>query len=507
VASKHSSCPELYWALDDIASRLMRHRFTSRAATDRRGLHETVIGGGYCVGCGACAAYAPAAFEMTFDRMGTYVARLKSPSRAEHDLAAERVCPFSRLAENEDRLAAELFGGEAAYHPEIGYHRATYAGYVAEGQYRERGSSGGMGSWIPATLLAQGFVDAVVHVHSRVPTDADQRLFELSISRTAHEVVQHTKSQYHPVEMSAALQQVRSVPGRYAIVGVPCFVKAVRLLAHHDEVVRQRIVFTVGLVCGHLKSLRFAQMMAWQMGIAPADLRAFDFRTKLPGRPANRYGVTAAGTIAGQPTAAIRPVYDLFGTDWGMGFFKLKACDYCDDVVAETADVTVGDAWLPEYNVDSAGTNIVIVRNSVIAELVEAARADGRLVLESISADRVAQSQRGGFFHRRNGLAYRLYLDDADRRWRPPKRVPPSRSECDRSARRRMTLRVRLAEQSHTAFEAALEASDLQVFFDRMMPLVREYRRLYQPTLPRRALSGVRRILDRVKARLSFRRA
>ncbi|MGC9322644.1 MAG: Coenzyme F420 hydrogenase/dehydrogenase, beta subunit C-terminal domain, partial [Kosmotogaceae bacterium] len=62
---------------------------------------------------------------------------------------------------------------------------------------------------------------------------------------------------------------------------------------------------------------------------------------------------------------------DFYGYNWGYGFFKYKACDYCDDVVSETADVSVGDAWLPEYVNDSGGTNVVIVRNPVIKKIID----------------------------------------------------------------------------------------------------------------------------------------
>ena len=36
--------------------------------------------------------------------------------------------------------------------------------------------------------------------------------------------------------------------------------------------------------------------------------------------------------------------------DWGAGFFQNPACDWCDDVVAETADIAFGDAWVEPYS-------------------------------------------------------------------------------------------------------------------------------------------------------------
>ena len=61
------------------------------------------------------------------------------------------------------------------------------------------------------------------------PTDGE-RLFRYRISRTPDELADGAKSRYYPVEMSEVLETIRRVPGRYAVVGVPCFIKAVHLL-------------------------------------------------------------------------------------------------------------------------------------------------------------------------------------------------------------------------------------------------------------------------------------
>ena len=45
---------------------------------------------------------------------------------------------------------------------------------------------------------------------------------------------------------------------------------------------------------------------------------------------------------------------------------KYKACDFCEDVFGYCADVVLGDAWLPKYNKDPKGDNVVIVRNEEI---------------------------------------------------------------------------------------------------------------------------------------------
>lgn len=99
------------------------------------------------------------------------------------------------------------------------------------------------------------------------------------------------------------------------------------------------------LVSDHLKSAHYAQSLAWQMGIAPQELEGIDCRVKEPSQPANRYSPYAKGSS----DEKVEPTNQLFGADWGAGAFRFryKACDFCDDVFTETADVVLGNAWLP----------------------------------------------------------------------------------------------------------------------------------------------------------------
>jgi coenzyme F420-reducing hydrogenase beta subunit len=453
-------------------------------------LFGTVVANGFCIGCGACAAFDPA-IRIVFDQCGRYVATRDSTG-APLAASASRVCPFADGLPSETELGREIFGEAGSCDHRIGRHGAAYVGWVVESDYRARGSSGGMASWLLVELLKLKAIDYVVHVAAN-PSPQAGPLFRFAISSSAGEVRNGAKSRYYPVEMSAVIAEMLRRPGRYAVVGVPCFIKALRLACRESAVLKQRVTFAVGIVCGHLKSKAFAELCAWQCGIRPSELWAIDFRTKLENRPANDYAVTVTGGNNGHAISSTKPTSELFGSNWGLGFFKYKACDFCDDVVAETADVSLGDAWLPEYVSDGHGTNVIIVRSNTIASILLRAKEEGRLHLEAVSADQIVQSQAGGFRHRREGLAYRLALEDARGRWRPTKRVSPSVAHLSRKLRRVHDLRQKLSERSHTAFASARQKADLDVFLKAMRPLTQRYLREYQTPLVRRALGKVKR--------------
>lgn len=147
----------------------------------------------------------------------------------------------------------------------------------------------------------------------------------------------------------------------------------------------------------------FAKSEAWESGVPLDDIARVDFRHKTPGSPASDYAVEVRRTSGKGPV--IKRTAELSTTNWGLGYFKYNACDYCDDVLAETADVTFGDAWIPKYVNDGEGCNVIVVRNQDVQDLFDRHRDE--LVLHDSDSAEVYQSQAGGFRHRRQGLAYR----------------------------------------------------------------------------------------------------
>lgn len=456
---------------------------------------KKVVDGGYCTGCGGCAAL-DARIHMAYDDMQRLQAVL--PEDGGTAMAAW-ACPFAEGVPDEDLIATQTFQAPGLKEDgRIGRYLATFGGWVEEDDFRARASSGGIGSWLQAELLRKGLVDAVLDVAAVDAAPGEAPLFRFTVARTLAEIRDNAKTRYYPVEMSEVIDHMREVPGRYAVIGVPCFAKAMRLVARQDAVIAERLCFVLSIVCGHLKSASFAEAIAWQMGVAPAELNGIDFRTKLDGRKASRYGATVFGLRDGNRVKVTRPMEGLVGANWGHGLFKLKGCEFCDDVLGETADAVVGDAWLPVYDEDPKGANVVILRNPVLLELVSAAAAEGRLHLDPLTADEVAASQAGGLRHRRDGLAYRLWLADRAGQWRPEKRVKPRRDHLDPNMQRIHRLRLELGQKSHALFRAARKSGDLHQFLDAIGPLIAAYERQMQPGLVRRAINLLSRKVMRV---------
>jgi coenzyme F420-reducing hydrogenase beta subunit len=419
-----------------------------------------MVRSGLCIGCGSCVAQAgvPGA-RMQFDRYGQLQPAGPPAWLGRGSESLTSTCPFSPAAASEDQLAAGLFPHAPQRDAAVGLFLSAYVGAVAEEDFRSQGSSGGMVSWVATELLRQGLIDGVAHVVAAEDPQTEGRYFHYCLSRTEAEVRAGARSRYYPVELSGILQAIREVPGRYAVVGIPCFIKAVQLLRRQDPLFRDRIRFTLGLFCGHMKSARFIESFAWQMQVPVQHIAQVEFRHKDPGRPANWYN--ARLTLRDGRTVQ-KDWWHLADGDWGAGFFMNQACNCCDDVVAETADISFGDAWLEPYASDSRGTNVVVVRSPVLASLVADAIGQGRLQLEAVDAAFVEQTQAAGLRQRREGLAYRLS-------WRrggtpPRKRVAPDAQSP--TLRRKLIYRMRywISAWSHRVFWLARRLQQPQLY-------------------------------------------
>lgn len=378
-----------------------------------------------CIGCGACHVATNGKVEVAKTKYGLYKAGIDDvlslmPSEFKK---ANLSCPFSSAAANENQLGApSAQSSQLPWSNEVGQYGTTIAGRVIGDAHLVGSSSGGLTSWFLKQLLLQNSVDSIVHVGQAITETSG--LFEYRISDTVAELDQYRKSAYYSTSMHEVLRELKVSGKRYAVVGVPCFIKACRLLSLQDPGVQSSIKFYVGLLCGHLKSSFFAESNAWQLGVAPTDLSNVDFRIKDPSKGANKYRFGAQGKNSND--FVTKPTSELLGANWGHAFFQPNACNYCDDVFAETADVVFGDAWLPQYRKDWRGTNIVVIRNAFIEQVFRKGGEQEEIIIDEISLKDTVRSQAGGLRHRRSGLAVRLHDDVGNDLKVPKKRVSPS---------------------------------------------------------------------------------
>lgn len=380
---------------------------------------EIVVKKDLCIGCGLCSALCPQdALTMRWTRYGEYNPVEISPCTTECGICL-KVCPFSDEGVNEDMIGKRLYGNIPGiqHRAETGYYLCAYMGYSEK--HRQHSASGGIATWVLETLLTEGLVD---HIICAAPTNDPDRLFAFQVFDTPEDVRTGAGSAYYPIEMSDVIRQILKKPGRYAVTGLPCFIKAVRLAQQRNLKLRERIVFTVGLVCGQMKSMHFTDYIAVLAGVQ-GKVMSVRYRGKSPDQPANNYYYTFLTENGEEKQIFWR---DGISEAWTNRWFTPNACNYCDDVFAECADITCMDAWLPEYSKDSRGTNLVLVRSLDMRVVIEERQG---IYLSPILIEKLIQSQAGIVAIKRRQLAYRLYLDGGKGLITLRKRVEPEWSK------------------------------------------------------------------------------
>jgi len=370
----------------------------------------SVVDNGLCIGCGMCAGICPQGrLEMRFNERGEYnpVELKDSVPCPEKCSLCYQVCPAHGDTKNETDIGCELYSDVDGiqYRTETGYYLSSYLGYSNSNGHRENGASGGMATWTLETLLVTGEVDAVACVGRTYDSD---RLFEFRICTTTDDIRQCSRSAYYPVEISHIIQHIMENEGRYAIIGLPCVCKAIRLAQDKIPKLKDRIKYVLGITCGHTCSKYFAEYLSALGGGDPHSLHDIVFRIKAPNEPASNYGMHfRSGTGKAERIGVIRGC-DGFGYAFTSGFFPIRGCFFCDDVFAECADGAFMDAWLPKYAVQPEGHSIVILRNTMVKAIISS-QIGKTLNLSEIDVRTTILSQKNTIFlkRRKNYVHYR----------------------------------------------------------------------------------------------------
>lgn len=373
-----------------------------------------------CIGCGMCISECPTkAISMDFNSSGFIEPKLTGV--CEGDSSCLNVCPFNIMPiddlVNENKISDHFIDNFSNQNPMLGKVISTYAGH--SNLNRENASSGGIITWVLQTLIEKKIVDYIIAVSDN--PNGDENLFGYVITNNIKEINNLAKTKYYPITMEKIIMQIESTNFTYAITAIPCFVKAIRLKQYYNNDLKNRIKFIVGIFCGGMKSSFFTEYLSDKINVKGSQIKNPKYRIKNTDSSASDYSFGFDSDDCNK-TIRMKDVGDM----WGTGLFKHNACDFCDDLTSELADISLGDAWISPYLEDGRGANIIITRTKLADELVQFGIDNDELNLKDISEEEVYLSQKGGFNHRRYGLRYRLLINKLLSKVIPVKRENPS---------------------------------------------------------------------------------
>jgi coenzyme F420 hydrogenase subunit beta len=329
-----------------------------------------------CTGCGLCAAVSPG-IRMAAAGPGWARPEQTGAVSAAEDAAIAAACPGLVVdqRDNPHDPAEPLWGPQ----------RFTGVGHATDAAMRYRASSGGMISALLAHALASGLVDFVVQVRA----DPDQPTGNItSISTSSGDIMMAAGSRYARSSPLAGLNDWLARPGRFAFVGKPCDVAALRARAKADPALAARVPLMLAFFCAGIPSDRAVNRILDRLEVKPADVATFRFR-------GDGWPGFATATLADGSTKRMT-----YNDSWGQILSKeiQFRCKICADAVGAAADVACADAWYgddrgyPSFE-ETDGRSLVMARTAAGLAVLDSARAAGAVATQPVPVADIIRMQ------------------------------------------------------------------------------------------------------------------
>jgi coenzyme F420 hydrogenase subunit beta len=251
----------------------------------------------------------------------------------------------------------------------------VWLGYASDPYIRAKGSSGGCVRAILCYMLGAGLIDgAVVNVED--PNHPGRGMSILA--KTQEEVLNCAKSIYCITEIKKSVHEafITTDVKRVAVVGLPCQIADLQKMLINDQSLQSKIVATIGLFCGHNIAPTALSEVYTSLGMDSKDVQSFIYRGS--GWYPSKIRITKKdGSILDIPFED-----SYFCKIWRAFTHVPKMCKECSDFLAESADISFGDAWLPELYSNQEGYNLGVSFTKVGTDLMQKCMSEGVLDLK-----------------------------------------------------------------------------------------------------------------------------
>ena len=332
-------------------------------------LFDEVINTGLCTLCGACSGGCP--YLVPYKGRIVLLDNCILPEGQ-----CYQYCP--RTYTDMDAISRQLFGVPYSDH-ELGMTMEVLMARSTDVRIKERAQYGGTVTTLLSLALGEGLIDSAIlsRMYDNKTPDACQ-------VRNMEEVLQCAGSNYMACPVLRVLNYIpKHSEERLAIVTTPCQGLALAKMKHNppqNRVDINNVKLVIGLFCTWaLSPDEFHKFLKENLDL-PQVIK-FD----IPPPPANRFDAyTPFGKI-------------LFPLDQ-IKEFIMPTCSYCLDMTSEFADISLGSVEGLE------GWNTVIVRSKVGAELMEIAKAKGKLEVDTLLPQNLAHLKEAALLKKKRAL-------------------------------------------------------------------------------------------------------
>jgi len=285
-------------------------------------------------------------------------------------------CP--RTYTDMNAISQQIFGvpyGE----DEVGTTREVLMARSTDAQIRGRAQYGGTVTTLLSLALAKGLIDGAI-----LAKMSDDKIPSAFLAQSMEEILQCAGSSYMACPILEAYNHIpKDNNYKLGIVTMPCQILAISKMKKEPPQNRfsiNNVKLVIGLFCTWALSPEgFYQFLRENLDLP--QVTKFD----IPPPPANRFD---AYTPSGKVSFSLDQIRQ----------FTLPTCAYCLDMTSEFADVSVGSVEGIE------GWNTVIVRTDAGAELMEMAKAEGKLETDTLPPQNLAHLKEAALLKKKRAL-------------------------------------------------------------------------------------------------------
>ncbi|MBN1694564.1 Coenzyme F420 hydrogenase/dehydrogenase, beta subunit C-terminal domain [candidate division WOR-3 bacterium] len=360
-----------------------------------------VVKRGLCVGCGSCVSSCPVdAISMFENKLGELVASIDFRKCNFCGICVD-VCPGNEV--DFEKLTDDIFDKDCKTSA-FGAYRHLFLSRARDKRFLiERSSGGTITDLIRWEMKNKSIDGCVVVLPGNNPFYPKAR-----IVRSEKELLNSATSCYCPVSLCEILKElIKEKNGNYAFVGLPCHIHGLRKMFEYFPSLKKRITLVLGLFCGNTKNFEATRYLLESRGIDLKKVKSLDYRG------GSGLGDLLISLEDGSKKSIDRrsgSLFDLLRAEATFGFhnfFTPRRCLLCCDETAELADISFGDAWLPEVIKNHPeGSTIVIVRTRRGEKAFNSMIASNLQELEDINEEAVRRSQKTALRYKNKINAY-----------------------------------------------------------------------------------------------------
>ncbi len=345
-----------------------------------RGLSK-IIDGGLCHRCGSCVGICPTNVLALDTEDYPKIQNLSACTDCDWCI---KVCPGDEFDFNQ--VHKDFFKKEGDIKSTHGEFVDSFIAHSAEPFIQENSTSGGLVTDILLHLIETKEIDGAVVIAS----DSDQIWKGKPIvARSREEILSAMKSKYAISPTNSVFSEIRDIPGKYALVGLPCQIHGYHKAAALDNRIKENVALTIGLFC-HAAIEHDALRIIWESIDTEKRKDAVRFISRVgkhPGTPhlelkdGSLYPVYFSNKEKYRPSSMeiINIVYRLYTP---------SRCLTCFDSSSEFADISIGDPWMapPADNVDFyKGWSFALVRTERAKKIIDKIKNDKKIIFENVT--------------------------------------------------------------------------------------------------------------------------